>query len=1148
MTDHDNTFVPRSGLTSTDAHPQVLGDYRLLEKLGQGGMGTVYKAEHTRLGKHVAVKLLAAESTSDPAAVARFQREMKAVGQLQHPNIIQAMDAREEYGLHFLVLALVQGVDLDELRGCIGAIRLADAADIISQAAEGLQHAHDKGLVHRDIKPSNLLLSSDGVIKVLDLGLALLVDSERSMSHLTNTGQIMGTLDYIAPEQADDTHRVDIRADIYSLGCTFYTLLAGEPPFSGERFTTPLRKITAHLKRPVPSIRKRRRDVPESAEQVLKLMLAKKPDDRFQSPWQVVHALDSLKQGSDLRRLANKAATRIDTAKRSTEHNVVKGSTPQETNPEASPGRATATRIRPATADKADVPDIELAARSIKVEATRVARTKRRDRRRQAQRKPAPSSRRHPSVKWIAAALAGLALLLSLIVVKIKDKDGNVVATVKVPEGGSYEVDDTAGPNSTSNRSSTDRETPVSAETPTTEPKAVSVATPERVVEDTRVATADAQTDRAVAEWILGIGGRVTIEETNSKVRKLVRVPEQLPAGSFHLRTIYANQCKQLTDAEMWRLARLRHLIQLDAASTPITDAGLVHLENLTTLQNINLQEAGNGGVTDAGVAALSNLTNLKVLGLHNQPITTRAFEHLRGCKQIQRLYIQMTRINDESLRVMAQSFPQLELLQANSNDITDEGVRHLLTLPHLSFLNLSRTSISDAAIEVLAGLPELRHLQVNSTACSFNGLSPLADSESLEIVDSTGLSGDLTAVERLRKASPELIVLTNERDRGLSHALGWGESVSIELPDGTQRELNSIKDFPTSADYVVRVITARNREISGFSLKRVTKGATATINALHLPGCGFQHRELEVLAELPQLTRLNLARAHLHRDAVESIAKAKGLQALDLTGADIPPAELEYLRKSLPDCEITTDELEDLNEWLAGRQILTVAQDGSGEYKTIQSAVDALKPGQVVEVLDPGPYEESLDLTPPHNTGLISRSRTSIRAANWTRTAQTEQIGHAIRGARSFRLHGFRFGAEQFETQRLVRTYDCANLLVEECDFVAPISRRRTPDGLFIGTRDEGPVTVRNCTFLNVRLAIRGGNAVVRHNLFSAPRSAVWITAAHSIRVDHNVIRARNAVVSEVDSLTFEANTLLAHPDSDAGRFTSLTFRIPRA
>jgi len=289
----------------------TLGDYRLIRKLGSGGMGTVYEAVHARLEKQVAVKVLASNRLKDADSVARFEREMKAVGKLNHPNIIQAFDAREENGTHFLVLEFIDGADLGEVSKDRGKIPVADACEMIRQAAAGLQNAHEHGLVHRDIKPSNLLLAlsrnSDGqvsnaVVKVLDLGLALL-SGEGHGEELTSTGQVMGTLDYIAPEQIQDTHKVDIRADLYALGCTLYKLLSGKAPFADSRGA--IKKMRAHADLEAPDIKTIRPDIPDGLAEVVHKLLTKSPSERFDTPADLAAALQPYCTGANLAAIGN---------------------------------------------------------------------------------------------------------------------------------------------------------------------------------------------------------------------------------------------------------------------------------------------------------------------------------------------------------------------------------------------------------------------------------------------------------------------------------------------------------------------------------------------------------------------------------------------------------------------------------------------------------------------------------------------------------------------------------------------------------------------------------------------------------------------------------------------------------------------------
>ena len=239
-----------------------LGDYDLIEELGHGGMGSVYKARQIYLDQIVALKVLPQRYLDDPQAVARFRREMQSIGQLDHPNIVRAYNAGESEGVHFLVMECVDGITLQHLvrpdEKTVTPLSPGAACEVIRQAALGLQHAHEHKLVHRDVKPANLMLSRDGVVKVLDLGLAKFQAERRASdqlgSELTQAGMTMGTVDYMAPEQWEHAGIVDVRADIYSLGCTFFFLLTGTPPFGGKSYDSNRKKLMAHVVAPIPSL------------------------------------------------------------------------------------------------------------------------------------------------------------------------------------------------------------------------------------------------------------------------------------------------------------------------------------------------------------------------------------------------------------------------------------------------------------------------------------------------------------------------------------------------------------------------------------------------------------------------------------------------------------------------------------------------------------------------------------------------------------------------------------------------------------------------------------------------------------------------------------------------------------------------------
>jgi serine/threonine protein kinase len=302
-TSFDGVAPPASESPATASELGQLREYILLEKIAQGGMGAVYRAVHKRLDKIVALKTLPAERMSNPNAVARFTREMKAIGKLNHPNIVQATDAGEVDGIHFLVMEYVDGTDLSIAAHRLGPLPVATACEITRQAALGLAHAHEQGLIHRDVKPSNLLLSAAGQVKLLDLGLALLQGRFSDEGGDTVAGMVMGTFDYMAPEQAEDAHAVTARADVYSLGCTLYHLLTGRAPFAAR--ATPALKLRAHASEAVPGVRAARPAVSPALEAIVLRMLAKKPADRFASAAEVAIALAPFSAGADLPGIAS---------------------------------------------------------------------------------------------------------------------------------------------------------------------------------------------------------------------------------------------------------------------------------------------------------------------------------------------------------------------------------------------------------------------------------------------------------------------------------------------------------------------------------------------------------------------------------------------------------------------------------------------------------------------------------------------------------------------------------------------------------------------------------------------------------------------------------------------------------------------------
>lgn len=272
----------------------VLGNYLILDKIGAGGMGQVFKAMHRRMERVVALKVLPSKAMSEPDVVERFHREVKAAARLEHPNIVPAHDADESDGIHYLVMQFVDGRDLGTLVKEQRTLSPREAVDYVLQAARGLEYAHRHGVVHRDIKPANLLLDKSGTVKILDMGLARLEEgtgtaADTARGGLTQSGQIMGTVDYMSPEQAEDTRQAGPASDIYALGCTLYVLLTGGPMYTGD---TMMRKLLAHREAAIPSLCAARPDVPAALDAVYQKMVAKRPDQRQQSMGEVIAGLE----------------------------------------------------------------------------------------------------------------------------------------------------------------------------------------------------------------------------------------------------------------------------------------------------------------------------------------------------------------------------------------------------------------------------------------------------------------------------------------------------------------------------------------------------------------------------------------------------------------------------------------------------------------------------------------------------------------------------------------------------------------------------------------------------------------------------------------------------------------------------------------
>ncbi|MFG0286552.1 MAG: serine/threonine-protein kinase [Rhodopirellula sp. JB044] len=281
-----------SKLLSGKSRGFFLGAYKLLRPLGRGGMGMVYLGEHQVMKRQMALKVLPPDALKDTRRIERFKEEARASAQLDHINIVRAYDFNEAGNKLYIVMEFVDGIDLHQIIVRDGIMSYDAALDAITQACEGLVHAHERGVIHRDIKPSNLMLRSDGVVKVSDMGLARIGWSEADDNQ--ESKRLMGTADFVAPEQALNSKTVDARADIYSLGCTWHFLLTGKPPFRGDSVA---QRLAKHQTAPIPDVRQTRSDCPEAVAMLLKRMMAKKPAERPSSAADLLNQLQRLRAG-----------------------------------------------------------------------------------------------------------------------------------------------------------------------------------------------------------------------------------------------------------------------------------------------------------------------------------------------------------------------------------------------------------------------------------------------------------------------------------------------------------------------------------------------------------------------------------------------------------------------------------------------------------------------------------------------------------------------------------------------------------------------------------------------------------------------------------------------------------------------------------
>lgn len=762
------------------------GNYVIQDKIGSGGMGDVYLARHRRMQREVALKLLPTAMAEDQNVIRRFQREVHAAAKLSHPNIVTAHDADEVDGTHYLVMEYVSCTDLSVLVKQQGVLPVGQALDYILQAARGLEYAHQAGIIHRDIKPSNMLLDNNGTIKILDMGLARIdeVDEENPATALTQSGSVMGTVDYMSPEQAQSTHTADNRSDIYSLGCTLYYLLTGNSVYGGQ---TVVNRILAHRDQPIPSLASANVQVPANVDAIYQKMIAKLPEDRFQSMQAVIDAIEKC----DLQNPASTMST--------------KPSDPelqkflQSQKVESSP-----TIVMPAGEIEAGTQDLNPTSDFLNDTLNGTA------------FQPLQRPRKSKSKRgWVIAGLALAAFVfLAGIVFKVETPAGTVILEVDQPTaaGAVVSVDEeqkitiNTGKNQEPIQVTADAKTHTlkvtkggfetftrqftvkSGQTETIKVRLVPLAVAETAESDPIMPFP--MSAREIVEWILSVGGSVAVNSEHNNLTSIKDMPAE-PVDYYGVDLCDA----KFPPHDLQRLANLKPLYGLRLSGDSVGEqdfqylkfvngvhdlnlehftfegdglkylsgfqslkairvydstirgeglSHLGHLLNLVTLdlvactidiavmqqignrRQLNFLNLSNSQIDDAGLAHLSGLTKLKKFYAHMNPkITDKGMKSLSGMQQLELLTVGGTGITDAGLKQIGE-LEQLILLDIYNIAITDAGLAHLTKLKHLNSMNLRLTPITDAGLKHLSGLKQLKTLTLQETNVTLEGIAAL--------------------------------------------------------------------------------------------------------------------------------------------------------------------------------------------------------------------------------------------------------------------------------------------------------------------------------------------------------------------------------------------------------------------------------------
>ncbi|MEX0866814.1 MAG: protein kinase, partial [Pirellulales bacterium] len=878
----------------------VLGNYVVLDKLGAGGMGVVFKAQHRRMKRTVALKVLPEAIAKSPDAINRFHREVEAAAKLQHPNIAAAFDADDDKGVHFLVMEYVDGPNLSAYLKQEGPLPLPYALALTLQTAYGLAHAHSQGVVHRDIKPGNLMVDSHGTLKILDMGLAQLAReaTDEDITEITQSGRMMGTVDYMAPEQAVDAKTADARADIYSLGCTFFHLAVGRPLAPEGSIT---QKLLWHQNEPLPPLSAALPGATESVCAAIHKMLAKQADDRQSSMLEVIADLEA-------------ALAEISANQQGQDQTLQLA------------GPISAVSLRPSASGYPSMTE------SSTVTSYRAAM--------QPASHAAAANTNSPS-RTLIYAMLGVAALLGIVGLVIwrfvgaETVQGDPPVVVRDPDTTNTGGETTPRPNIDPRGGLVDGGQSVGG----------GAADPGDGGDDLKggAAATPEQQRRQLLQWIFDNGGSVTVLTADGVAPRPVARLSELPEGSIYSVMLDDSVA---TDNELAGLAQLTEMQELMLPGTNLSDRGLAQL---AALANVSLLDVSGTAITDAGVVALQPLKKLRELRLARTEISDAAMIYLADLPRLEKLDLSDTAVTDVGLKKLA-DLGSLRYLMLNGAEITEPGFRQLAAalpraeiiwngpdtermiardlldagavigivepgdgsptlverkadLPQRRFQIASvdlrgKATFADHNLEPLVQLSELSELKLEGTSVTDAGVARLGDVNSLERLELGTLPLSEETLGALERKLPGLKIeqqVTNERVTA-EWALAGGGFVSVVTPEGELPGLSAVEQLPRGPFKLTKLSLADAESVTDDDLAKLR--GLAGLEALHLNGTGVTDAGLVHLIGCTALQELNLSDTAITDAALEELAKLPSLRELYLAGAKVDGEGLRSLAK----------------------------------------------------------------------------------------------------------------------------------------------------------------------------------------------------------------------------------------------------------